>query len=123
MNRMIESSLETAPITSHTFAIIDENLIGAITPGFVFFKYGDKCGGHKIYNITDFVDKDSYTLVNLSSSNTYYCFNVSYDVNSAYCSSGNKPLNNRFINLYSKNGYLIFPKMSIYIYNYKNIMF
>lgn len=45
----------------------------------------------------------------------YYCLNVTYDVNSAYCTH-KKPQNDRFISLYNDE-YRKYPKMCIfYIY-------
>lgn len=45
----------------------------------------------------------------------YFCLNVTYDVNSAYCTH-KEPQNDRFISLYNDE-YTKYPKMCIfYIY-------
>lgn len=117
INKLIESPLQTTPITSHTFAIISDNSINSITPGFKYDK-DNKCGKNIVNNITKFDDKDYYTIIKMSSEEEreYYCLNVTYDINSAYCSS-KKPGNDRFISLYNDD-YKKYPKMCIILYIY-----
>lgn len=116
VNDLINSTFETKPITSYTFIIDDNSHIKGFTSGFY---YSIRENSYQLYNITEFIDDESYTLVNITGMDSLYCFTVSYDVYNIYCTNKLSDLKyHSLTTLYESNYFTKYSKLCILIFNY-----
>lgn len=118
VNTLINSTLETKPITSYTFVIANDNndRIEGFTSGFYYSISQDS---YILHNITEFIDDKSYTFINITGMSNLYCFAVPFDAYNIYCSNIQTDVQYNWLNIiYNSNDFIKYSKLCILIFNY-----
>lgn len=117
MEKMIDSPLETNPITSFSYEIDIEYTMIGFTPGYYFslnYNNNEKKCTVDIKDIKEFKDENGYTIIKDKKDDSIilYCFNVSFDDYNVYCDNGKN--RNWLIEVYA-DSLLKIPKIRIYM--------